>query len=262
MSFINKLRTILPFSNRFQLLADAILFRQTRLSVHRFGEIEAIIDRRAADAGSIRTCLGTSMYRDFLSHIDRKTESMIVLDIGANVGGFSLLLKSQGYNLKKLICVELNPRTFIRLQFNIAYNFYPSTEYHLVNTALTGDGREVHVNLGIGSTGDSIYKESDSDPIGISINGITLNSIFDQFVPKDKTVDICKIDIEGAENEVFSSAMSSAISRSRYLIMEIHHAELYDSLAKDIARHGFVLLSQELSSNRCGVHLFKNTSFN
>ena len=46
-----------------------------------------------------------------------------VLDLGANNGGFPLLLHTSGIELKKVVSVEFNPRTFARLNFNLTRIF-------------------------------------------------------------------------------------------------------------------------------------------
>jgi FkbM family methyltransferase len=147
-----------------------------------------------------------------------------VLDIGANNGGFSLMLKAQGLKVKKVVCVELNPNTFSRLRFNIERNL--DCDLFCLNAAINGDGRDLTVRLETGSAGDSIYRESSTGKL-YEINGITFDGIYESCFP-DEVIDLCKIDVEGAEFEVFSGAQSNQIRNVKYLLIEIHHNDSYN----------------------------------
>ena len=127
---INRLRW---FDNSLQLLVERSLFRKTNLQTYRFGRHEAIVDHRAADAGSIVSCLTGNMYRQFFKHIHLPSK-MTLVDLGANVGGFSLLMLAQGHDIEQLLCVEFNPRTYERLRFNIRTNF--DINAHIINAAV------------------------------------------------------------------------------------------------------------------------------
>ena len=80
----------------------------------------------------------------------------VVVDIGANVGGFSLMLLVDGVRISKLLCVEMNPNTFERLRFNIKTNFNEVAT--VINAAVVGNSRQIDLTLGIGSTGALIYR--------------------------------------------------------------------------------------------------------
>ncbi len=83
---ISKLKSFLQFDNWIQLIMERIFFRDTTLQVHRVGDLQMLVDHRGSDAGSIRTCLATPMYKQFLSQCNLERD-ITVLDIGANVGG-------------------------------------------------------------------------------------------------------------------------------------------------------------------------------
>ena len=51
--------------------------------------------------------------------------------------------------------------------------------------------------------------------------GVTFDDLADKYFP-DETIDICKIDVEGAEFEVFLQPDHKSLVRCRYIIMEIH----------------------------------------
>ena len=141
----------------------------------------------------------------------------------------------------RLVCVEMNPNTFGRLQYNIARNI--RGEVSLVHTAVCDRSRMLALRFGRGSISDTIYQEAtDLASEQFQVAGRTFDDLFrSQF--GDQTVDICKMDIEGAEYEVIFSAEKTCLQRCRYLLAELHPAseEELERFAKALEDIGFVL---------------------
>ena len=106
------------------------------------------------------------------------------------------------FQFNKLACVELNPRTFSRMRFNVERN--ADCEFIPINAAVCGQNKLLSVMLGKGGTADSIYAPTISNETPCRVEGRTFDSIYDDTFG-DRTVDLCKIDIEGAEFEMFRS---------------------------------------------------------
>lgn len=66
-----------------------------------------------------------------------KSKPLHVLDLGANGGGFSLLLNLMGYTVNKLVAEEMNQLTFARLSFNILRNLNGKIQFVQVAVAST-----------------------------------------------------------------------------------------------------------------------------
>jgi FkbM family methyltransferase len=182
--------------------------------------MEILIDHAAGDANGAREVLTTEMYRRFLVQMDFKGP-LRVIDLGANNGGFPLLLKSENIEIEKLVAVELNPQTFSRMRFNIERNLDCGAV--LLNVALTGVNREIEINLGAGSTSDSIYgRAAPNSGKTRKIPGLTFDEIYSSAF-ENETVDLCKMDVEGAEFEVLEGENSRYLDRCRHLLIEIHH---------------------------------------
>lgn len=260
MSLQNKirgLREIWKFDNRIWLAVTKIFFRGETLHIYRYRGLEIMNDHAGGDANGAREVLLSPMYRRFLPNI-RLDAPANVLDLGANNGGFPLLLLDQGVDLKKVVSVEFNPRTFIRLQFNLSRNM--PCEAVAVNAALCGEPRVITTTLGSGSSGDSIYAQnSGAEARSYTIDGRTLDELCDAYFGPS-IIDICKMDVEGAEYEVFLGPNHSAISRCRYLIIEIHEVEGRDTQEVTLALEG---LGFEHWPTEPGgdpfVHLFVNS---
>lgn len=187
------------------------------------------------------------------------TPPVTLMDLGSNNGGFTLLLRSGGLHVEKLLCVELNPNTFTRLRFNLERNF--RNRYTAINCAICGDERKLTVGLGSGSAGDSIYRDNNDATRTYSVDGRTFNNVFEE-VFGDAIVDTCKIDIEGAEFEIFGNDSASKISNCRYVLMEIHHEVDRDrrEVLKKLADLGFAEIGGEEKNkpDHHYVHLFAN----
>ena len=237
------LRALWHFDNRWQLIADRLFFKNP-LSVYRKGPLEFLIDHDAGDHNGTRLCLISDIYTRFLPKMNLG-EEISVFDLGANGGGFPLMLLLNGKRLRRLVCVELNPNTFRRLQYNITRNV--PGEPALINGAVCGEHRQFELSLGRGDISDSIYAEP---PAGVVagkqrhvVQGYTFDELFRAHFGSGP-VDICKMDIEGAEYEVLASAAHDCLQLCRYLIVELHTttAEKLQALQRELDAEGFTLL--------------------
>lgn len=265
-SKLRGLREVLTFDNKLQLLVNLLFFRNTSLTVYRRGDLEFIVDAGSGDVNGIRRVLTSGMYKDFLQSPKCKVlwdSADSVLDLGANAGGFSLLLAELGISIKTLVCVEMNPHTFRRLEFNVTHNL--NCDVTCLNAAVCGQKQTLSLTLGRGSTGDSIYAGSDSDNGGstsrVLVQGLSLDDICEQsFIHGRGRIDLCKIDVEGAEYEIFSNPGHQWLERCHFLIMEIHNlkdAENTTALFEEIKRLGFIQIGRYED-----VFLFENESAN
>lgn len=117
----NRISKLLALDNPVQFLLHRILFRGTRLTPCRYRGLEFILDYGGSDASGVLTCLLDPMYRQFLTALSLGPRPT-VLDLGANAGGFILMLLAEGYTPAKAVAVEMNPTTFSRLQLNLLMN--------------------------------------------------------------------------------------------------------------------------------------------
>jgi len=256
---IEGLRQLWHFDNRWQLIVMRAVFPHEPIQIYRIDGVQILSDQSAGDANGAREVLATPMYRKFVRAMTLASP-LKVLDLGANNGGFPLLLKTLGYELARTACVEMNPTTFSRLRYNIESNL--REHFVLYNAAVCGTARELELRLGSGSTGDSIYQTGRSTEAGraYTIEGTTFDDVYANAFG-DEIVDICKMDIEGAEYEVFATPNHSALAKCRYLIMELHDGKDREPLRvlKHLNESGFV----ELPVNRAigeAVYGFKNTA--
>ncbi len=242
------------FDNRWSLIVSRLFFPGRSKLIYEYRGLEFLTDHAAGDANGARDLLVSDMYREHLRRMTLPKE-LNVLDIGANNGGFPLLLSSEGFKFRKLISVELNPQTFERLQFNLERNF--GTEVLALNAAVCGTERQIKFSAGVAGTADNIY-ESVKNNSAINVKGITLDQAIDRF--RSDSIDVCKMDIEGAEFEIFESENASSVRKCRYLLIEIHHSadKPRSRVLERLNAFGFVEIEPQPDDDFHHVHLFRN----
>lgn len=143
----------------------------------------------------------------------------VIIDAGANVGLASIYFANK-YPEAKIIAIEPEQSNFDLLKNNVL----PYPNVVPLHAALWHKNEEINlVDPGLGHWGFITGEEGDQ---GIlpgetrhTVSGMTLNQIMRDFGLE--TIDILKVDIEGAEKEVFSDSIAW-IDRVNSLIVELH----------------------------------------
>lgn len=141
----------------------------------------------------------------------------VIVDAGANIGLASVFFANK-FPEATIIAVEPEPANFAMLVRNAA----PYPNISPVNAALwNADGLVNILDNGLGSWGfvtESIGADSNQDPSS-HVRAMTMVTLFASC--RLTTIDLLKIDIEGAEKEVFESA-GSWINQVDALMVELH----------------------------------------
>jgi FkbM family methyltransferase len=254
---IQALRENLQFDNWPVAVMQRLFFRKEQLIVYRKNCVTALVDLGGDDQNGTRMCLASDMYSRWFSHFS-KHRPLVVLDLGANGGGFSLSLLAAGYSFSKCVCVEMNPNTYIRLQFNLKYNCRRNGT--AVNAAVAGRNGSVSIADCHGSTSGSIYLQSPNTGVSfVEVPLVTFDELATSHFGMDKNsfIDVCKMDVEGAEYEILHSDTCQSLLRTKFLIIEIHGGERA-KLMERICSLGFHDIAADGKPND-GVHCFENT---
>ncbi len=148
-----------------------------------------------------------------------KTKPKVIVDAGANIGLASIYFANK-YPSAKIIAIEPEQSNFKILKENVT----PYPNIIPVQAALWNKNEEINlIDPGLGKWGFMTdMKNSPESLPGITCHAVatmTIDKIMDDY--HLKKIDILKIDIEGAEREVFADT-SSWIEKVDSLIVELH----------------------------------------
>lgn len=166
-------------------------------------------------------------HKALLAHIK---PDMTFIDIGANIGSYSLFVAKHSNNSARIIALEPHPKTFRKLKFNFAIN-----EIENATILQLASGPE-HATMQLWSDGGSnightsVLKEGTSNAkIAVDVEVVPLNDILAG--QKIQKIDLLKIDIEGFEDQVLAPFFETAEKSlwPRLILIETAHQALWRS---------------------------------
>jgi len=176
--------------------------------------------------------IGHSVIREAYGKYLPDGDVNFIVDAGAYIGDATAWYLSR-FPASRVVALEPNPDTFAMLQINCAPY---GSRVKALNGALWFQDGELDLVL------------DPSTPTGISVvehksashnrcEAFSLGTILDQAA--EPTIDILKVDIEGAELELFSENPDPWLSRTRSIAIEIHSPAAYAAVHSATRRHGF-----------------------
>ncbi|MBA3016730.1 FkbM family methyltransferase [Patescibacteria group bacterium] len=165
-----------------------------------------------------------------------RTRYRKVLDIGANLGLHSILLRKCGYEVS---CYEPDPRHFEILKDNLALNHISDVEaFNKAVSTQKGEGEFVRV---LGNTTGSHLVGAKSNPYGELKRFSVQMEGFHEIITD---VDLIKMDIEGHEKEVL---LNTAYEdwKNMDVLVEIENADNAAAIYEHFTRLGIRLFAQK-----------------
>jgi len=232
----------LRFGNPLQLVLARLFFRKTRFVPHRLGDAQFVADQSGGDECGLRPCLVEGMYDPFLAAagIFKAGAPLDIADLGANAGGFSLIFAARQIGVRKILAVEMNPLTHSRLRLNLLTNFGPAAVP--LNVAVGGRDGVVQIPFTFGGTGESVPRLGKIAGSLFDVPMLTLDRLLgNEF--QGRSIDLLKMDIEGAEWDVLDSGQCGCFANCKNLIIEIHPREgrALDDFSAAVRRFGLRL---------------------
>lgn len=167
-----------------------------------------------------------------------------VLDLGANIGLGLLALHDQ-YPHAELAGVEADPRNFPLLLQNLADN---SMALPLLAAAISGEAGILSLRIGEDSTCSTLI-ESDlihpSNTGTLDVPCLTMSQVLERL--NWPSVDLLKVDIEGAEESLFSHE-NQWLQNVQAIVMEIHPNTTPEKIQNLLAPFGFRLRRQSFGT--------------
>ena len=152
-----------------------------------------------------------------------------VIDIGANIGSFSLLASKKVGPSGRVIALEPEEANYRQLQRNIELN----NATNIVPKRLAVGGMEGTVKLFSDSSSSlfsSIFDLVDDKNISIAVQKIQMTTL--EKLMRVENIDTCnylKLDCEGAEHDIISNLSAELSMRINQISMEVHEIENHDS---------------------------------
>ena len=188
--------------------------------------------RHFMDALTIKEVFVNNDYK-----IKSSKQPKIIIDIGANIGSFSIFAASKMPNAK-IFSFEPLRGTFQQLKENISINGFGK---QIVPNKMAVYKEEKRIKLyDAGISGlSSIYRTRNEENFEL-IKSTTLKNIFEK--NKIKTCDYLKIDCEGAEYDILSNCPKSIFKKIKTISLEFHEmipGQNHHSLIKILNNNDF-----------------------
>jgi FkbM family methyltransferase len=152
----------------------------------------------------------------------------VIVDCGANIGITSLFLAAR-YPEATILSIEPDPGNFTLLKTNVAQvpRILP------IRACVTGTRQSaVRFTRDQAAWGNRIT----TDAHGVLVPAVTIEEVCKQ--NGIEKIDLLKLDIEGAEEQVLKRA--AFLARTEHIIVELHGHYGFKSFQRDIAPYGFV----------------------
>ncbi len=169
------------------------------------------------------TVFETLVRGDYLTQRELKSGDTVV-DIGANIGVFSILAARQVGPAGRVVAVEPNPETADQLERNVRLNGLSNV--HVWRAAVAGRAGTMSLHLGDAALFSSLLPSVDSRRATgrtVQVSCVTLSDILAK--EAIERVDLLKMDCEGAEYDIFDAADDELWSRLPAIVMETHRIE-------------------------------------
>ena len=238
--FLRGLNRILPLGRKYHPLLRALNGRRGLLATP-FGQFRLLQPAAWSKAVASQLLSGVEIAPEFevIKPICRRLTGGILVDVGANIGAFTLLLRS--VSPLHIVAYEPQPFLFKLLQWNIGFNRLTGVDAR--NVACGSKRGEVAFSLGI--NGSIVCESSTSKKKPVSASPMVSNlddeaemtqsgdavvnvpaTILDEDLADAPSVSLLKIDCEGFEYEVLQGA-AGLIKRHRpQLVLEVHPTQL------------------------------------
>jgi FkbM family methyltransferase len=168
-----------------------------------------------------------------------------VIDVGAHVGAFTIWLASRAPCL--VLALEPNPATFQLLEQNVERGAMGSRVV-LQQAALAGESGPRKLSVRRFST-DATILEAHAAADAVPVKALRLVDVMR--MSGFPEIDLLKIDVEGAEYEVFANLEPHALDRARALIVECHFGTGGDhgSIIERLKGDGFEVAAEVAKSD-------------
>jgi FkbM family methyltransferase len=149
--------------------------------------------------------------------------NFVFIDIGANIGGYTLFTAAHAGPSARILAIEPQPEIFERLIYNIRLNPFPSVK--ALNCAVADLDAEVTLFVAPRNRGETSMRimNSDGGDVQLRVPGKTLRTIVSE--EGFDHIDAIKLDVEGAEDLILEPFFREAPPAlyPKLILMEYSH---------------------------------------
>lgn len=207
----------------------------TKVRLRPFGTAPVHVRSHTTDISVLNEIIVSGGYDALLRHpLD---DPKLIVDLGANTGLVDRWLLER-YPRARIIAVEPEPGNYACLRSNVK-----DCAVTTVPAAIGAVERTIRLHTSSGEHGFTMIGEPKAGSRAIEVPVVTMVNILDT----DEPIDLLKVDIEGAEEELFADC-ASWIGRVKTLLVECHGAYKLSSLMTDLRKAGasFRLIEEDL----------------
>jgi len=151
----------------------------------------------------------------------------VVLDIGANIGFYSLIMGNLVGNEGKVYAFEADPTNFEILEKNVKINEYKNII--LINKAVLDKPGKVKLYIDEKNTGKNTLNKGENVKY-VEVEAIRL----DDYFPKNKEINFIKMDIEGSEGRAIKGMVNLLKKNKNIKIISEIYPGLLDEIGGEI----------------------------
>ncbi|NRB75843.1 MAG: FkbM family methyltransferase [Verrucomicrobiales bacterium] len=212
-NFLNKWKYfngLLPFSDALQFFASSMTGKEKLISTE-VGGVSIQLRTCTSDLAVAKEAFIEREYA-FISSL----KTTVIIDAGANIGTSAIAFAEQ-FPEAAIHAIEMEPSNFRLLKENSKP--YPNIFPHQLAIAAS-TGRRSLRDRNTGHWGFSIAEtDAPTSGKGPTVETITLDDLMDRL--EITHIDVLKIDIEGAEKEIFETG-GDWLSKTDSLVVELH----------------------------------------
>ncbi len=179
---------------------------------------------------------------DIIEHFTPK-QGDIVVDIGANIGRYTIIGSKRVGTQGKVVAIEAHPGNFEMLNRNIKLN--QLTNVIPLNYAAYSKETKIRLYVPGEESGYTVYNTIMSNRAGteenfVEVNANTLDYLLQLNQIKQEQVNWIKIDVEGAELDVLKGS-TNVLSKSKdiALLIEVHGLNNYRPVVEFLSLYNF-----------------------
>jgi len=169
----------------------------------------------------------------------RITQDFIFIDIGANIGGYTLFVAARAGPRARVLAIEPQPDIFERLVYNMNQN--PFANMKALDCAVADVDGEITLFLHGANRGETSMKIINSDAVNARVR-VPAKSLKTIVLQENFTyIDAIKLDVEGAEDVILEPFLQETEPAlwPKLILMEYSHGPWAVDLEAALAGRGY-----------------------